>query len=76
VEVARQDDVELMCISSVAQVSEISRPLQELGNGTTHGIRQFGVVVHVHSDHAFKKYLETCGATDLPLYRGLLLKVP
>jgi hypothetical protein len=39
------------------------------------GERQFLVVVHVHSDHAFKKYLETCSATDMVLYRGLLLKV-
>ncbi len=37
--------------------------------------REFRVVVHVHSDYAFKKYLNTCSATDLTLYRGLLLAV-
>lgn len=37
--------------------------------------REFLVVVHVHSDHAFKKYAEACSTSDLMLYRGLLLKV-
>lgn len=39
------------------------------------GQRLFLVVVHVLSDHAFKKYLDTCCATDMLLYRGLLIKV-
>jgi hypothetical protein len=37
--------------------------------------RRFTVVVHVHSDHAFRKYLDHCSHSDLLLYRGLLLTV-
>jgi hypothetical protein len=39
------------------------------------GTRTFDVVVHVCSDHAFKKFLSNCATCDLLLYRGLLLKV-
>ncbi|KXZ53709.1 hypothetical protein GPECTOR_6g626 [Gonium pectorale] len=37
--------------------------------------RLFSVVVHVHGDHSFKKYLKECSSSDLLLYRGLLLQV-
>lgn len=37
--------------------------------------RAYSVVVHVHGDHAFKKYLQNCTPSDLLLYRGLLLEV-
>ncbi|KAG2437038.1 hypothetical protein HYH02_011301 [Chlamydomonas schloesseri] len=50
----------------------------EEGSGGAMGAdrrRVFGVVVHVHGDHAFKKYLQNCSSSDLLLYRGLLLQV-
>jgi hypothetical protein len=37
--------------------------------------RVFLVVVHVHSDHAFRMYLDECSSCDMPLYRGLLIRV-
>ncbi|KAG2429799.1 hypothetical protein HXX76_010583 [Chlamydomonas incerta] len=45
------------------------------GDAAGGGRRVFGVVVHVHGDHAFKKYLQNCSSSDLLLYRGLLLQV-
>ncbi|GIL53591.1 hypothetical protein Vafri_9205 [Volvox africanus] len=37
--------------------------------------RRFSIVVHVHGDHAFKKYLQHFSSSDALLYRGLLLQV-
>ncbi|GIM05298.1 hypothetical protein Vretimale_9759, partial [Volvox reticuliferus] len=37
--------------------------------------RRFSIVVHVHGDHAFKKYLQNFSSSDMLLYRGLLLQV-
>jgi hypothetical protein len=37
--------------------------------------RAFLVVVHVLSDHAFRKFQKHACRSDLPLHRGLLLKV-
>lgn len=45
------------------------------GGGSGRGRREFYVVVHVLSDHAFKKYGQHASRSDLPLLRGLLLKV-
>jgi len=36
--------------------------------------RKFVIIVHVQSDFAFKKYLDSCSNSDLMLYRGLLLE--
>jgi hypothetical protein len=43
------------------------------GNGSG-GVRTFFIVVHVLSDHAFKKYMRHCSRSDAPLLRGMLLK--
>jgi hypothetical protein len=45
------------------------------GSGPQGQQRRFTVVVHVHGDHAFKKYLNNCSQSDLLLFRGLLLTV-
>ncbi|GLC34248.1 hypothetical protein PLESTF_000823000 [Pleodorina starrii] len=47
----------------------------EAADGATLPRRHFSVVVHVHGDHAFKKYLQNFSSSDLLLYRGLLLLV-
>ena len=46
---------------------------QDLGSSAAR--RVFLLVVHVHNDFAFKKYLATCSSSDLLLFRGLLLRV-
>lgn len=62
------------------QVWEVSmtdehKPEAAATSTSSSGNRHFVVVVHVLSDHAFKKYMQHCSNSDLMLFRGLLLKV-
>ncbi|GLI67104.1 hypothetical protein VaNZ11_011309 [Volvox africanus] len=47
----------------------------ESSSATDVARRRFSIVVHVHGDHAFKKYLQHFSSSDALLYRGLLLQV-
>ncbi|EFJ47228.1 hypothetical protein VOLCADRAFT_105196 [Volvox carteri f. nagariensis] len=59
---------------STADGGVVDGVVKEAG-GPASRQRRFSMVVHVHGDHAFKKYLQNFSSSDLPLYRGLLLQV-
>lgn len=51
--------------------------IHEFGGDSCHaeGHREFLVIVHALQDSVFEKYARSATASDLPLFRGLFLKV-
>ena len=51
--------------TQVHEVPATTTISEQDGDGACADSRAFAVVVHVHNDYAFKKYLEACAVTDL-----------